>query len=976
MQSHTSRPAAIAAGANPAGTQHALAAFHASRLNKTTMALAICGIAGFCQLAAAQQADPGTQQAPAVARQAASVDAQQVPVVAQAAAPADAQQAPAAVQQSTATVAPAAPAVEQQTSAVAKDNVVTVTGTSIRGVAAVGSQVTTLRRADIVATGATTATELLRSVPEMNNFSASGSNNGQNQANFVDQPAIHGIGVGNGGAGLTLVLFDGHRLPGAGINQTAPDAGVIPTSALERVEVMADGGSAIYGSDAVAGVINFVPRKNFDGAETNLRKGSADGYQTKNFSQLFGKKWEGGQLLLDYERSENTALDGYARSYAVNDQRPWGGPDTRPSNCTPGTITAAGKNYPVVSGAALVEGASTLCETNRGNDLYPAQHRDQVYASLRQDVSDTVELYASFLFSGRKLTDRVTGYGITSGGLSVTVPSTSPYYVPIDGVAAGTPESVTYNPAADFGTFRHQISTNTRSFVTGANVELPNKWNAKFELNYGVERDQVTEYGINQAVALSAAADGTFNPTGIGAATSADVLAQIGNYRTYYYAKHTLKDAQVKLDGPVFSLPGGTARAALGVGTRREEMYGLTYAGAVGGDYTSNPYSSLGKRDDHSLFGELFLPLVGEANQVPGVKKLDLSVAARYDKYSDVGNTTNPKIGANWTAVDGIKFRLSAGRSFHAPSLADATTAIDTRAIRYGCIPGNYIGCDNATTSDYTVLLAGGNKLKPEKANTYNVGLDIGPELLGGAKLSLTYFQVDYKDVITYPTFGPVTNSIAAYDPYRIVRPEGATDAEWAAIIAPLLEGLRHDGLVYPDVGLPLAVYDLRRQNFANEKIQGIDFNLDYKLRSKLGQWNFNLSGTHLIKFEQNVPGIAAPIVLLGTNYAVQNKVRGQVGLGAGNFTGSVAINHVGSFNNTGVTPVQKVSSFNTVDSHLAWAFKDSGFLKDTTLAIDVSNIFDRNPPVFYTAGAVLGFDGNTANPLGRVISASLSKRW
>jgi iron complex outermembrane receptor protein len=905
------------------------------------MALAVCGVAGFCQVASAQQAEPAAAQQPdrAIAQQAG-------PSAAELAAP------------------------------VPRDNVVTVTGTSIRGVAAVGSQVTTLRREDIAATGATTTTELLRSVPEMNNFSASGNNNGQNQANFVDQPAIHGIGVGNGGAGLTLVLFDGHRLPGAGINQTAPDAGVIPTSALERVEVMADGGSAIYGSDAVAGVINFVPRKNFDGAETKLRKGSADGYQTKNFSQLFGKKWESGQFLFDYERSENTALNGYGRSYAVNDQRPWGGPDTRPSNCTPGTITAAGRNYPIMPSAPLAEGASTLCETNRGNDLYPAQHRDQVYASLRQDVSDSVELYGSFLFSGRKLTNHVTGSGITSGGLSVTVPSTSPFYVPIDGVAAGTPESVTYNPQADFGSFQHQISTNTRSFVTGANVELPNKWNAKFELNYGVEKDVVDEYGINQALALSTAADGTFNPTGIGAATNAGVLAQIGNFMTHYYAKHTLKDAQLKLDGPVFSLPGGSARAAVGVATRREEMYGLTSAGPVGGEYTSAPYSSLGKRDDHSVFGELFLPLVGEANQLPGVKRLDLSVAARYDKYSDVGNTTNPKVGANWTAADGVKLRLSAGRSFHAPSLADATTAIDTRVIRYGCVRGNYIGCDNAGPNDYTVLLAGGNKLKPEKANTYNVGLDLGPELLGGAKASLTYFQVDYKDVITFPTFGPTNNPLAAYDPYRIVRPEGATDAQWEAIVAPLLQGFRHDGLVYPDVGLPAAIYDLRRQNFANEKIEGIDFNLDYKLRSAIGQWTFNLSGTHLIKFDQNVPGIAEPIVLLGTNYAVRNKIRGQLGLASGNFAGSVFLNHVGSFNNTGVTPVQKVASFNTVDSHFAWTFKDHPILKDTTLAIDVSNIFDRNPPVFYTAGAILGFDPNTANPLGRVISASLSKRW
>jgi iron complex outermembrane receptor protein len=889
-------------------------------LNMTRMALAICGIVGVGQAALAQEAE----------------------------------------------TAPRVPA----------ENVVTVTGTSIRGVAAVGSALNTVRREDIVATGATTATELLRSVPEMNNFSASNNNMGQNQANFVDQPAIHGIGVGNGGAGLTLVLFDGHRLPGAGVNQTAPDAGVIPTSALERVEVMADGGSAIYGSDAVAGVINFVPRKNFNGAETSLRYGSADGYQTKNFSQLFGKKWGSGHFLFAYERSQNSALSGYDRDYAVNDQRPWGGADTRSTTCTPGTLTVGGTNYPIVNGTVGAAGAANRCETNRGNDLYPAQHRDQVYASARQDLSDTVQLYGSFLFSGRKMTTQVSGNGVTAGGLSVDVPGTSPFYVPIPGVAAGTTESVTYDPAADFGTFEHKISTNTRSFVTGVNIELPNDWSAKIELNYGNEKDDVNEGGINQALARSAALAGTFNPTGIGAQTNAGLLAQIGNYRTRYYAEHKLKDALIKLDGPIFGLPGGSARAAVGLDARQESMYGLTSAGPVG-DASVVPYTSFGKRDDRSAFAELFLPFVGNANQLPGVKRLDVSLAARYDHYSDVGGTTNPKLGVNWVAADGLKFRLSAGRSFHAPSLADAPSAIDTRVIRFACVPGAFVGCTGAGNADYSVLLAGGNNLKPEKANTYNIGLDLGPELLGGAKASLTYFRVDYKDVITFPTFGPVTNSSSAYDAYRILRPAGATDAAWAAVVNGLLGGMRHDGLVYPDDRLPYAIYDLRRQNFADEKIQGLDYSFEYRLRHASGQWTVGLAGTHMLKFEQSVPGVADKIILLNTGYSVRNKARARLELASGNLNAGLFFNHVGGYRNEGVTPVQKVASFNTVDTNLAWNFKGDALLKDATLALNVSNLFDRSPPTYYySSGSIVGFDPTTSNPLGRVMSVSLNKRW
>jgi len=195
-----------------------------------------------------------------------------------------------------------------------------------------------LSQEDIAASGATTGTELLRSVPELNNFNNTGNNTGSNQANFVDQPAIHGIGVGNGGAGLTLVLLDGHRLPGAGVNQTAPDAGGIPVSALQRVEVMADGGSSIYGSDAVAGVINFVTRRNFDGAETNLQGGDGNSYNNFTFSQLLGKNWEGGGGILDFEHTQNSALNGTARSYAVNNQTGVGGSDNRSSTCSPANL--------------------------------------------------------------------------------------------------------------------------------------------------------------------------------------------------------------------------------------------------------------------------------------------------------------------------------------------------------------------------------------------------------------------------------------------------------------------------------------------------------------------------------------------------------------------------------------------------------------------------------------------------------------
>ena len=100
----------------------------------------------------------------------------------------------------------------------------------------------------------------------------------------------------------------------------------------------------------------------------------------------------------------------------------------------------------------------------------------------------------------------------------------------------------------------------------------------------------------------------------------------------------------------------------------------------------------------------------------------------------------------------------------------------------------------------------------------------------------MTYFRVDYDDVITFPTFGPVTDVSSAYAGYRTVRPAGVSDAQWLQTITPMLAGFRHDGAIYPDVaGLPTAVYDLRRQNFANERISGIDYSFGYQFNTGFG---------------------------------------------------------------------------------------------------------------------------------------------
>jgi iron complex outermembrane receptor protein len=842
---------------------------------------------------------------------------------------------------------------------------VIVTGSSIKGVAPVGSPLTAVTREEIKQVPATNATELLRSSPTVSNFNATGGNRGADQANIVDQPAIHGIGVGNGGGGLTLVLFNGHRLPGAGVNQSAPDPGSIPPGAIERVEVVADGASSVYGSDAVAGVINFITRKNFDGAETSANYGAADGYSSKSFNQLFGKTWDGGSLLLNYAYSGNSHLSGTERDYITDNQTAFGGTDNRSTICAPANVTVGGTTY-ALSGNGATAGATNRCEANKASDLYPKQHRHQALASFTQDINDKLSVYGSSLYSRREV---YSNLGVNSRdnakrGLAVTVTQGPAYdYVTtVLGVPAGS-HSVTYDPTGDFGaTMTNRTQTRTVSSLLGAEYQLGGDWTATAEVNQGFERDIIRQYGINQALVTSAAANGSLNPYGVGPATSEALLRQIGDYESRYSVRQTLVEGLAKVQGTLFQLPAGGVKGAFGV-TRRQETFAGTYReGPQNGSPVSTPLAVRSERNITSVYGEVFVPVIGAAQDVAFARSIDVSLSLRYDDFDDVGSTTNPKIGVNWELFDGFKLRGSYGTSFHAPSLADSTTAIDTRAIRFADFTGS------TTPGAYSIVLAGGNTLKPEEADTYSLGFDFKPVSVPGLSASVGYFKINYKNVITFPGFNVVTEpNNPLYSRYRIYNPT-------AAQVTAAVGSMRHDGLVYPDVAaLPTAVYDLRRQNFATQVIEGFDFDLRYRVTTEVGTLGAGIGGTRLTKFDQTINGDTLTTSRLDTGYALKLMGRGNVSWSQGPYTAVLFGNYTDSYINTNTG--KRIKAFKTADLHLAYAPEGEGLMSGIEVSLDVSNLFDQDPPTFADSNAS-NIDFTRSNPIGRMWTVGLRKRW
>ena len=277
-------------------------------------------------------------------------------------------------------------------SAAESDSEIVVTGTSIRGIPPTGSGLIGVSRDDAKLIGAASMPELLATVPQLNSFNTAPRTSNNGLGSFA--PGLRGLP-----ASATLPLMNGHRLISGSTQQTNPDYPFLPELAIERVEIVADGASAIYGSDAVAGVVNFITRKRVSGLEANVRYGFADDYHAFNAGGIFGHEWTSGSLIAAYQYAENSNITGADRRYRSLDFRAAGGLDTRSAVCPNANVNLfTGTIYAAPS---LAPGLNT-CDPRGPVDLVPENRTHSVFVSARQELWSNITLWGDLLYSDRK----------------------------------------------------------------------------------------------------------------------------------------------------------------------------------------------------------------------------------------------------------------------------------------------------------------------------------------------------------------------------------------------------------------------------------------------------------------------------------------------------------------------------------------------------------------------------------------------
>lgn len=857
---------------------------------------------------------------------------------------------------------------------------VVVTGTRIRGAAPVGSNLIAITRQDIDASGYATAQQILQGLPQNYGGGANEATLTLSTRGNAGQNTAFGSGVNLRGLGnsSTLVLLNGARPAMGGISGTFADLSLIPTTAIERVEVLADGASALYGSDAVAGVVNVIFRDRFDGAESRVRYGAADGdFDEFQASQVVGKRWNTGNLTFAYEYFQRGRLRADDRDYVREDLTPFGGGDFRLGYAAPGTIVAGGRFFAIPTGqngVGLTPARLRADQINRrdarlGTDISPRQRRQSAYFSASQDLGQNTTLFAQLLAADRRFNNRMPQ--ITQS--AVTVPVTNPFYV--DPIGTHAPVRVQYRFADDLGPLTLLGHVRAYNGTLGVTQRI-GAWSATIDGGFG-QQEEYSRYDnylntYRLAIALADTNPATaYNLFGDAHSTNPNTINAVRGFSANQ-GRYRVWTAEAKADGPLLAAPAGVVSLAIGAEWRSErfEYSSLTYR------TTAAPVASQalypGAREISAAYAELRAPLINSTMSVFGVRQLDLSVAGRVEHYNDFGSTSNPKVGLDWQMVDGLKFKGSYGTSFRAPAFADER--IGPGYVIYQPLA---LSDPQSPTGNTTILALVGNTagIGPERATTWTGGFEAEPLAAPGLKITASYFRIDYRDrigSINADLLNALVNR-ATYSPLIEVNPAASKIAEYYA--SPFFT----NPLNIPASAIA-AIVDSRTTNLASVQQRGVDFDTFYRFMAASNELTIGLSGTYLISLKQAVTRSAPKVDVLGTvGNPVDLRLRGRVLWSRGPWDAAGFVNFVDSYKNQTVSPVEKISSWTTLDVQLGYRFTAlTGPLKGLRATISASNLLDKDPPYanLRVQTSAVGYDSDNASPIGRLLAFQLVKPW
>ena len=856
---------------------------------------------------------------------------------------------------------------------------IVVTGTLIRGTQVVGAQTISVSAQSIIDKGANSTNELLSLIPQISNtFNGrfEGDPRGFGAGISVNRPNLRNLpGYNRATGSVTLVLMDGMRFTPVGVNQATVDVDIIPASVLAGIDAVTDGGSSLYGADAVAGVLNFRTMRKFDGVKVDGNFGF--GTRLKGFSQwdgsvTAGTSWSNGNAYISVSHAERDAI--------LNGQVPWA--DGLVHNAA-GVASFSGTqcinpvgsevrffkfgagatnwtNNPAAPGAGRFP-LGTACDQTSAATYLPKQVRTNVFAALSHELADNIDLRVTGYWTKRD----ITLYGYPAGGSTTDAVFAIPQ---ADNPPPGTIRSVlggtgfSYGANSAYVNRPSQVDFETWGITPEVTVKLGDNWQLRTTLHYGQSSNFQAFTGADNAKALAYIASGQLNPLNV-AAASAAVINDITDFQQDQETKHRLFMFRSIADGKIFTLPAGDAKLAIGIEYQDNAVRTRLNAGKVGA-LAAKPFSRA-NANSKSAFAEISLPVS---------TFLDINGSLRYDDYSNFGSTTNPNIGASLKLSSGLKLFGHWNKSFNAP------TALDDLAIstgRFACPftatsrPNNSTGRDNGLGACALVLEGSSKGLIPQTAESWAFGFEANP--MRGLRFGGEFYAIDFKNALGAIDSQRDSSYVARPDLFTFNRDLLANAAILSAYYASISNGAQLSGQ-QPLSNIAL-IADLRTTNLSSSKIEGVDFHVNYDTDTSFGNLNFGVNGNWQTKAARTTGGVN--INDLGVE-GPRLTASTFVGWNNNGISAKVTVNYSGKFLDAAVNNVnviEKIDPFVMTNLNLGYDFGDSaGALSGLSMRLGVDNLFDVAPQKVRRS--------NTNNPtfrnwtLGRLIKLGFSKKF
>jgi iron complex outermembrane receptor protein len=691
---------------------------------------------------------------------------------------------------------------------------VMVTGSRLQGEQAGPRPVNVYTSEVIARSGQVRLDSFLNSLPEVS-VSASGNA----FMRFGGQTGVRLRGLPDGS---TAVLVDGRRAGTSGLNVVSYfDINTIPVGLIERVDIVPIGSSAIYGSDAIGGVLNIVLKKRFEGVEATADYSFADQHQERGASLILGKTFDRGSLVLGATYHDQDGLLGFDRAITANsDFRRFaaqGGIDWRLPYCDPGNVDAASGNLNGLgasSAAIPAEGAETVANYRPGQQntcsyfaatpmVTPSQ-RMSLYGSGEYDLGGGTTAYASFLASRVRNDTRQFGLPI----VFALVPAANPFNPFHQDVFVTT--SLPVNSGA-------LLKTTLIRPVVGLRGDLPSGWDwdvSAWASLLHEDGDQtsssLTTANLAPFLARTDRATGfnLFTPTANSPALISEVVVR------NKIVSHSEQDVLLGvLRGTPMQLWAGPLRTAAGVEFRYDDYW----------TRDTDLTISKGGRRAAAVFAEAGVPLISPAAD-GGPARLEATLAARYDHYSDFGGQVSPQVGLQGRFGDGFSLAATASKSFKAPGLGWLHQSRIT-------FPNGGTLADPRRGEAYPMnLIIGGNpNLEAETGKARSVTLAWTSERFEGVQVTATYFDIGMDNRTGALGFQTIINNEARF-PDRIVREPSSG-------------------------GFPgrIVSVDNSYTNFGSIRVRGIDVHASYSWRTDYGVFRPAVALTRMLEYKSQL---------------------------------------------------------------------------------------------------------------------------